>query len=362
MPSKRALIFLACVVSASSITTFATPARGADVDGFVTTFDVKPERFAADGKNDFFVLQPGYQLTLEGNVSGRPMRLLVTVLDATKTIDNVPTRVVERREIVDGQTVNVARDFLAIDKETNDVYRFGREVDVYERDKGARLGSRWESGKDDARFGLLMPAKPQEGQKFLQANARKVSTDRLEILGVNVRGEVPAGVFEKCVKARLTAATGAGYARESSPRVQVFAPAVGLIVDGDLKLVKRSKKADPPIDPRDTDAAAKQPVVPIKLAREAMALVGADPAAEVLWEQAINDPKLTKNQRQDLIEDLNEEGFADPKKLTTADIPLIANRLELIERMAPQAMDDANLDAFNEAHKDLTKMLEKLTR
>ena len=92
------------------------------------------------------------------------------------------------------------------------------------------------------------------------------------------------------------------------------------------------------------------------LAREALVLVGVDPEAEAVWVDAINNPELPPKERQDLIEDLNEEGFADPKHLTPDDLPLILSRLELIERYAPIAMDEVNLAAFMEAYKDLVTM------
>ena len=96
------------------------------------------------------------------------------------------------------------------------------------------------------------------------------------------------------------------------------------------------------------------------LAREALVLVGLDPEAEAVWVDAINNPDLPPKERQDLIEDLNEEGFADPKNLTPDDLPLILNRLELIERYAPSAMDEVNLAAFLEAYKDLLNMAARL--
>ena len=92
------------------------------------------------------------------------------------------------------------------------------------------------------------------------------------------------------------------------------------------------------------------------LARQALALVGADPVAESFWVEAINDPTRTRNERKDLIEDLNEEGFDDPKNLTLDDLPLIESRIALIEQLAPEAMDEVNLAAFAEAYKDLVKM------
>lgn len=93
------------------------------------------------------------------------------------------------------------------------------------------------------------------------------------------------------------------------------------------------------------------------VAREALALVGLDVAAEEYWASAINDPTLSEQEREDLIEDLNEEGFADPKNPRPDEIPLIMNRLQLIEEYAPYAMDTVNARSFAEAYKDLANML-----
>ena len=62
-----------------------------------------------------------------------------------------------------------------------------------------------------------------------------------------------------------------------------------------------------------------------------------------------------------MIEDLNETGFADPRRLSRDDLPLIVSRLELIEQLAPDAMDELNADAFAEAYKDLQNMYKKVT-
>src|SRR5262249_38670621 len=106
---------------------------------------------------------------------------------------------------------------------------------------------------------------------------------------------------------------------------------------------------------------AAQPA-PKEIARQALSFVGADPMAEAVWAQAINDPNLSAHDRKDLIEDLNEDGFPDPKNITQDDLPLIVNRLALIEAMAPDAMDDTNAAAFAEAYKDLANMLTKLSQ
>jgi hypothetical protein len=108
--------------------------------------------------------------------------------------------------------------------------------------------------------------------------------------------------------------------------------------------------------PRRQPTAAAQGATDPAAARLALSLVGIDPDAEAVWAGAINDPSRTAHERQDLIEDLNEDGFPDPKHVTADDLPLIESRLALIEQFAPEAMDDVNAAAFAEAYKDLMNM------
>ncbi|MEW6301944.1 MAG: hypothetical protein AB1705_00635 [Verrucomicrobiota bacterium] len=106
-------------------------------------------------------------------------------------------------------------------------------------------------------------------------------------------------------------------------------------------------------DPRLTDPAKKEP-----LARLALAYVGADAFANEFYQRAINDLSLSKDHRRNLIEDLNEDGL-NFKNLTPRDLPVIENRITLIETIAPNATDRVNIEAFKEAYKDLLKMRER---
>jgi len=90
-------------------------------------------------------------------------------------------------------------------------------------------------------------------------------------------------------------------------------------------------------------------------ARDALALVGFDPAAEQYWLDAIYDSSLPDNEREDLMEDLNEQGFTDPKNLTPDDLPLIESRLEIIDAILPNT-DDFMRAHLLEAQKDLINM------
>lgn len=92
------------------------------------------------------------------------------------------------------------------------------------------------------------------------------------------------------------------------------------------------------------------------MARFALRYVGVDPGAEDYWYAAINDSTLSADERANLIEDLNEEGFPDPENLTADDLPLIDRRIEIIELLGPDAMDEVNAAAFSEAYTDLVNI------
>jgi hypothetical protein len=102
---------------------------------------------------------------------------------------------------------------------------------------------------------------------------------------------------------------------------------------------------------------AKKPKPPLHdpVARAAMSLVGADPDAEAYWLEAIFDSSLPDKEREDLMEDLNEEGLSDHKRPGPEDFPLIVNRLALILEIAPEA-DDFMLRHLGEAYKDLLNL------
>jgi len=99
-----------------------------------------------------------------------------------------------------------------------------------------------------------------------------------------------------------------------------------------------------------------KPPIQDPMARAALTYVGADPDAELYWYQAINDPGLPAQERQDLIEDLNEDGLSDPHHPTADDLPLILSRIQIIEEVVWDAMDEVNADAFMEAYKDLVNL------
>lgn len=122
----------------------------------------------------------------------------------------------------------------------------------------------------------------------------------------------------------------------------------------------QAQTSAPKAAPKASSAKQGRPAAPQPLqdpaARVALAYVGADPDAEMYWYAAINNPSLSAHERQDLIEDLNEDGLSDPQNPTMDDLPLILSRIQLIEEVGWEAMDEVNADAFQEAYKDLVNL------
>jgi hypothetical protein len=199
-----------------------------DLAEWTNDFSVEKDALASTGRNAFFFLEPGYQLVLEKQQE----RLVITVLDETKRVDGVETRIVEERETDDGELVEVSRNYYAISKRTGNVYYFGEDVDIYKNGKVASHDGSWLSGVDGARFGLMMAAVPLIGAKYQQEVASKVAMDRAEIVSVTETFKSPAGEFKNCVKTKETTPLEADVGHKH------YAPGVGLVQDAGLVLVR----------------------------------------------------------------------------------------------------------------------------
>jgi hypothetical protein len=163
---KTSLLFGGVLLALTVIIGRTADATGAqDSREWTSHFPVDEGELSPTGKNPFFILEPGYQLVLEGKDDGKPVSLTIMVLDETREVDGVETRVVEERETEAGQVVEVSRNFFAISKRTNSVYYFGEEVDIYRDGKVVSHEGAWLSGIDGAKFGLAMPGIPLLGAR-----------------------------------------------------------------------------------------------------------------------------------------------------------------------------------------------------
>jgi len=197
------------------------------------TFAVDKSSLKNTGTNPYFILRPGYRLTLSGKEDGKKVDLVITVLNETQMIDGVETRIVEERESHNGSLVEVSRNFYAIDPASNNVYYFGEAVDIYKDGKVVGHGGAWQSGTNGAHFGLMMLGQPQVEQKYYQEVAPGIAMDRAEVESLSKTLATPAGRFSNCLKTEETTPLEAGV-----KEYKMYVPGVGLILDGSLKLSK----------------------------------------------------------------------------------------------------------------------------
>lgn len=239
MRTRMGIVVLTAILAMPGIVLSGYKHKKCFTDPFTDSFMLdKCNGFSSTGSNPFFILEPGYQLVLEGTEDDEEIKLTITVLDETMDITTdetgaVTTRIVEERETINGELYEVSRNFFAICNRDNSVFYFGEDVDFYENGVIVGHDGAWRAGVNGARAGIMMPGTILLGSRYYQETAPGVAMDRAEILSMKKCVETPAGEFENCLKIKETTPL--------EPKAKGFkfhAPGVGLIKDGVLELTE----------------------------------------------------------------------------------------------------------------------------
>ncbi len=217
---------------------------------FTQEFDVDDCNFSNVGRNPYFSLNPGDRLILEGEDDGEVVRVQITVLGGTRFINfrtaegeamSVSTRIVEEREWKDGQLVEVSRNFYARCRQSNDIFYFGEDVDIYAGGVIVSHDGEWRAGRAGALPGVIMPGRFLLGSRYYQELAFGVALDRAEHMRQDFDVTVPAGDFEDCVEIVETTPLEPG-----AESVKTYCEEVGLVADGPAELVsvRRERRND----------------------------------------------------------------------------------------------------------------------
>jgi hypothetical protein len=191
------------------------------------SFDVDKKNLGPVGSNPFFPLTPGLKIHL----SDGSETVVFSVLDETKVVDGVETRVVEERETEDGELVEISRNYFAADRTTGDVYYFGEDVDIYEDGKVVSHDGGWLSGVNGVNFGLIMPGKPAVGDKFYLETAPG-AVERVEIAALDAKLDTPLRGFTALVYCREHDVLDGGQSQKW------YARGVGMVGDDEMRAVK----------------------------------------------------------------------------------------------------------------------------
>ncbi|MCH7963129.1 MAG: hypothetical protein IH852_04235 [Bacteroidetes bacterium] len=185
---------------------FSTGYVDAQNSSYKNNFDISNRSLVSSGRNDYFILEPGFQIVLEGSTGFLGMtdaKLVITVLDETKEVDGFITRVVEEREFKNDELYEVARNIFEIDNETGDVFYFGEEVDFYSDGEIVNHKGAWLAGINGAMPGLIMAGKPKVGLMYYQEVALGVAMDRAEIITLDEVLETSASTFTDRLKTKV---------------------------------------------------------------------------------------------------------------------------------------------------------------
>lgn len=214
---------------------------GGGEEEFTTDFSIEHCNFLHVGGNAYFSLKPGHFLRLEGEEDDEEIVVEITVTQQTRQFRfmqdgrwiRAHTRVIEEREWIDDELVEVSRNYFAVCSKSGDVFYFGEDVDIYEDGKIIGHDGAWLAGVDGARPGLIMPNRFLLGSRYYQEVAPDVALDRAEHVAMGLTIETPAGVFHNCVMVVETTPLEPG-----SESVKIYAPGIGLIVDDAVELVE----------------------------------------------------------------------------------------------------------------------------
>jgi hypothetical protein len=176
-------------------------------------------------------ISSGRKLILSGQKGEEHVRVEITVLHDTEVVAEVKTHVLEEREWIDGELVEVSRNFFARCRQTNDIFYFGEDVDDYEDGQIVGHDGAWRAGKNGALPGLIMPGTFLLGARYFQEIAPGVALDRAEHVAMGLKVQTPAGQFTNCVRIRETTPLEPG---EKS--IKIYCPGIGLVVDDAVRL------------------------------------------------------------------------------------------------------------------------------
>jgi len=206
--------------------------------------------FTIASTNPYYPLAPvGRQWILTGEDEGEAVRLQVTVLNQTRVIAGVTTRVIEERETVDGELFEVTWNYF-VQAADGTICYYGEDVDIYE-DTGISHAGAWCAGAGDNQPGIFMPADPQPGMTFQIEIAPDVAEDEGKIVGIGPI-EVPFGQFTETIRIREF------NPLDGAKDYKIHAAddgGTGIIVDGPLTLEALNQVSGVPEQPIPTDQA-----------------------------------------------------------------------------------------------------------
>lgn len=155
---------------------------------------IDPGNFGTVIDNPYFPLTPGTTFVYEGTTANGKEHVEVVVTAQTKVSMGVTCVVVKDTVSVDGAVTEDTLDWYAQDKQGN-VWYFGEDTKEYVDGKVSSTAGTWEAGVDGALPGIIMQAKPAEGDTYRQEFYKGQAEDMASVLSLSGSATTPYGSF-----------------------------------------------------------------------------------------------------------------------------------------------------------------------
>ena len=164
---------------------------------------------------------------LIGKSGTQSARVERSTLNRTKTFmfhgEPVETMIVVGKDFVGGQLQEITFDYFA-ESDDGGVYYFGEDVDEYQNGKIVGHNGAWHYGANTDFLGLIIPGRPQVGQKFQAENVPGITKEDDEIVSVTATVKLAIGAFKNAVKIKESYPDG-------SVEYKYYVPSVGTVTE-----------------------------------------------------------------------------------------------------------------------------------
>lgn len=171
---------------------------------------INPLEFSATlTGNKYFKLPVGRQLVYEVETEEGLERIEITILDETKKLMDVKTRVYLDRVWLDTngdkkfsktELIELTLDYLAQNTKTGDVWYFGEDVNNYQDGKLVDHSGSWLAGKDGALPGIWVKGKSKVGDSYLQEYYAGEAEDTRDVVATGITVKTKKATYRDCVQ------------------------------------------------------------------------------------------------------------------------------------------------------------------
>jgi hypothetical protein len=189
-------------------------------------FKMNPADFMTEIDHPYWPMKAGSRwIFRETDAEGSVSRVVVTVLDKTKTIMGIEARIVHDQVSEQGEVKEDTFDWYAQDAEGN-LWYLGEDTTEYENGKPKTKEGSWEAGVDGALAGVILPAHPEVGMTYREEYYKGHAEDGASILSVDAFAKVPYGTFDHGIQTRNFSGIEPDTIEE-----KIYAKGVGVVLE-----------------------------------------------------------------------------------------------------------------------------------